>query len=111
MATSNPNANSVTIGKGRYAQGGTTEEFSSRLGWWERIIFEPSPDDITYTIRGGESGRADMIAYRMYQKATLAWVVLQYNNIVDPAVELQTGTVIKLPTPSRVALTITTASS
>jgi len=106
----NPNANSVSSGKGRYVQGGKTDEFSNRLGWWERIVFEPSPDDITYTVSSGESGRPDLIAYRLYQKATLGWVVLQFNNIVDPATELQTGTVITLPTPSRVSLTITTAS-
>lgn len=111
MSSQNSNANSVTTGKGRYTQGGTTEEFSNRLGWWERIIHERSPDDILYTINSGEAGRADLIAHRLYQKATLAWLVLQYNNIVDPSVELQTGTTIRLPTPSRVALTITTASS
>lgn len=106
----NPRANSIKVGKGRYIQGGKTDAFSNRLGWWERTVYEPAVDDITYTISGGESGRADLIAYRLYQQANLAWLVLQFNNIVDPATELQTGTIIQLPTPSRVALSLSTAS-
>lgn len=106
----NARANSVKTGRGRYAQGGLTDEFSNRLGWWERTTYESSYDDITYVVSGGESGRADLIAYRLYQQANLAWLVLQFNNIVDPIVELRVGTTIKLPTPSRVALSITTSS-
>lgn len=106
----NPRANSIKIGKGRYIQGGKTDAFSNRLGWWERVVYKPAFDDIAYTISGGEAGRADLIAYRLYQQANLAWLVLQFNNIVDPTVELQAGTTIQLPTPSRVALSISTAS-
>ena len=91
----------------RYTQGGITDTFGNRLGWWERAEIATSEDDIAYTISSGESGRADLIAFRLYKQAKLGWLVLQYNNIVDPATELTIGKTLTLPTPTRVALTIT----
>jgi len=96
-----------TDGANRYTQGGITDEFDRRLGWWERTKLVRSADDIQYTVSSAEAQRADLIAFRLYQQAKLGWLVLQYNNIVDPATELLTGTVLTLPTPTRVALTIT----
>lgn len=94
----------------RYFRGGTTDEYDNRLGWWERDKLERSPDDIQYVVSGGEVGRPDLIAYRLYQKSSLGWLILQYNNIVDPVTELTIGTTLTLPPPLRVALTIASIS-
>ena len=99
---------SVSDRFGRYVQGGETTVLQTRLGWWERTVIEQDDDDITYIIEQGEEGRADLIAFRIYQKPQLQWLVLQYNNIIDTVEQLKTGTVLRLPTQERVMLDIIT---
>lgn len=86
----------------RYVQGGTVERFPTRLGWWERRTFASSPTDIEVTIDRKYAQRPDLMAYDAYGKPWLAWVILQYNNIVDINEEFISGKVIKLPTNFRV---------
>jgi hypothetical protein len=95
---------------GRYTQGGEVENFNFRIGWWERTLIEESVDDIRYVISSANSGRPDLIAFQFYQRPGMAWLVMQYNSIVDPVVELTTGKVIVLPSPSRALTSITSAS-
>lgn len=106
MATVIKNSSSLD-GDNRYTQGGETEQFDNRMGMWERTVFERSSDDIQYIVSSAEQERPDLIAFRLYSQARLGWLVLQYNNIVDPATELVTGSKLVLPTPTRVALSIT----
>lgn len=96
-------ANSATS---RYTQGGTVDVYPTRLGWWERRVIPKSDSDVTITIQASEDRRPDLIAYNMYQRADLAWLVLQYNNIVDPEVELRAGAKLRLPTQRRVTLDV-----
>ena len=97
MATSSINKRSS-----RYVQGGTTTTFPQRLGWWERLVLETDDDDLFLTITNRQDRRADIIAFDIYGKANLAWLVLQFNNIVDENIELVAGKEIRLPTPDRV---------
>lgn len=90
------------VSTGRYVQGGNVESFSNRLGWWERRIFPSSIDDIKIIIPSKYSGRPDLLAAEIYGRATLMWVILQYNNIVDINTEFVVGKTIKVPTPKRV---------
>ena len=92
----------------RYVQGGLTDQYSNRAGWWERYPLEKRPDDIRHTITSTEAHRPDLIAYNEYGKATLQWLVLQYNAIVDQNTELNAGDVILLPTQRRVMIEIQT---
>lgn len=87
--------------KGRYNKGGTTTEYSDRLGWWERSNMTQSDTDITYILSSRLEGRPDLIAYTIYGNAYYWWVVMQYNHIVDPVTELVKGKAIVLPTPTR----------
>jgi len=87
---------------GRYVQGGTVEQLRDRLGWWERRIYAPSVTDIKLTITPRYAVRPDLLAYDVYGKATLAWVILLYNNIVDINLEFAEGKEILLPTRERV---------
>ncbi len=97
MATS-----SVNKRNSRYVQGGTTTTFPLRLGFWERLAMLSDDDDIFHTVTNRQDRRADIIADDVYGKPDLAWIVLQFNNIVDINLELQAGTEIRLPTPDRV---------
>jgi len=104
----NRTTNSTDNRYSRYVQGGSTDIYSKRLGWWERRKIIQQDDDFVVTILENEAARPDLISYRLYGKATYAWLVLQYNNIVDPVTELITGATIRMPARARLTLDIVT---
>ena len=92
----------------RYVQGGLTNIYKKRLGWWEKRKFELQDNDFVLTVQDYEVGRPDLISHRVYGKAMYAWLVLQYNNIVDPETELVAGAELVMPTQTRLVLDIIT---
>lgn len=90
----------------RYVNGGTTDIYTSRLGWWEKRELDFADDDIRFVIDKSTEARPDMISYQVYGKAMYYWVVLQYNNIIDLQEELLAGKEIRLPKFSRLILSI-----
>lgn len=98
----NVRPNSVDNKSGRYTQGGDTIVLEDRLGWWERTDIEERQDDDEFLVTSKYVGRPDLIAYDKWGKANLAWLVLQYNNIVDLTEELVEGTLLVLPSHRRV---------
>lgn len=87
---------------GRYVQGGETEVFEKRLGWWDRKeLPEPSINDTIYTIKPEEESRPDITSNKFYERADLDWFILQYNNIVDINEEYVVGKQIFLPSRTR----------
>lgn len=94
--------NSALNDRSRYVQGGTTDEFTRRLGWWERRVFLPRVDDFRYTILSSENKRPDLVARKFYGTESYMWLVLQFNNIVDIEEEFKAGQQIILPTEKRV---------
>lgn len=95
---------SVLKRKSRYVQGGKTELKRKRLGWWERNIDIPKNDvtDILVPISGKYVNRPDLISFDYYGDATLVWIILQYNDIIDVKEELTIGTEITIPSRDRV---------
>lgn len=110
-STKSKTTKSTNSASGRYVQGGSTEQYQNRIGWWERRTFERSSDDITITVTPRTAGRPDLIAFDIYEKANLQWFVLQYNNIVDINTEITPGTRLLLPTPARMQSTVMTQST
>jgi len=98
--------NVVNSRNSRYVQGGLSDRHPTRVGWWERKILEYQDTDYVIEIRPNESTRPDLVAYRIYNKPELAWLVLQYNNIVDVQTEFVTGVELRLPNQRRLALDI-----
>ena len=98
--------NSVLNKDSRYVNGGDTFVFPGRLGWWDRTPMTPANDDIIFTITPTYAGRPDKLAKQVYGKATLMWVILQYNNIVDVNEEFIEGAQIRLPTFTRLSVLI-----
>lgn len=90
----------------RYLNGGTTDVFPNRLGWWERRSIERDLSDIRVEVEPREAGRPDLMAFRLYNNAKLAWVILQANTIVDIEEEFTLGKTFIVPSPERVALDI-----
>jgi hypothetical protein len=88
-------------------QGGKTFiDNDNNVGWWERIVIEKSSDDILFNIPLGFKGRPDLISHYFYGKASLFWLVMQYNNIIDPELELVEGKELRLPSTDRVMVSI-----
>jgi len=102
------NTNSTNNRNSRLVQGGLTNIYSKRLGWWEKRKFNKQDNDFVVTVQPYEAARPDLISQRVYGKAVYAWLVLQYNNIIDPETELVAGAIITLPTQSRLILDIIT---
>lgn len=102
MATRNSTQNRIS----RYVQGGETDIYSTRLGWWERELesFQTRSDDLIVPIQPKHDKRPDKFAADYFGRSTLAWIVLQYNNIVDINEEFTAGRKIRVPLPSRVTL-------
>lgn len=92
---------SINNRDGRYVQGGRTHQLADRMGWWERTNLARSDTDVTVTIQSKYHRRPDKMAFDVYGKASLMWLILQYNNIIDINEEFVTGATIILPTPSR----------
>ena len=99
-----PLDNSLDNAKGRYTQGGDTETFRKRLGWWERDLDSLRRDDtdVQLTIAPKYDKRPDLLAADYFGSALLMWMVLQYNHIVDINEEFVAGVRISLPTTQRV---------
>lgn len=95
-------ASSLDNKRTRYTQGGTTERFTNRLGWWERKIMPKMDTDIEFLVSGKYVGRPSLIAKDVYGSDFYSWIVLQYNTILDIDTELTEGTIITLPAPDRI---------
>jgi hypothetical protein len=110
MAISTKNRTKISTDQrlSRYVQGGLTDKFSDRVGWWERFVWERQNDDIIHVISSIQDRRPSLVAKLFYGQERLTWLVLQYNNIVDIETEFRTGTEIRLPTQLRVFSQITT---
>lgn len=98
---------SVQNRESRYTQGGETDVYRQRLGWWERDAetFQHDASDLFITIPRAYDRRPDRLAFDYFGRASLQWLILQYNNIVDINEEFVAGKQIRVPDPSRVSLT------
>lgn len=92
--------------KSRYVHGGITDVYPTRLGWWSRRKLQKSDDDIFIVIDARSNRRPWIVADDYYGQHNLEWLILQYNNILDPNVEFVTGTTIRIPTAQRLGLEI-----
>lgn len=97
---------SVLNTSGRYVQGGITTQHPNRMGWWERTVTPQNDNDVFMEIPSIANKRPDILAFNYFGKANMAWLILQYNNIVDINVEFVTGKKIRLPSNSQALLSM-----
>lgn len=103
---------SVDDPNSRYVQGGLTDVYPNRLGWWERTAPQFATDDLLIqSLPPKYNTRPDLLAYDLYGKAVLAWVVLWYNTIVDINTEFVTGAQIRCPSSARLYSSILTSQT
>lgn len=94
--------NSTEIRKGRYVGGGQTEVNNKAIEWWERAKFSHDVSDSQFVIDAVFENRIDKIAYATLGDSSLAWLILQYNSILDPLTEIIPGRILRIPTKTRV---------
>lgn len=97
----------------RYAQGGNTDVFPNKLGWWERFDLTDNHDNdiVIDKLPKTYERRPDLLAFDIYGRSDYDWVILQYNNIVDIEEEFITGSQLVLPNKMRVNVDIMSNSS
>lgn len=88
----------------RYVQGGNTDIFSNRLGWWEQLDLKENQfnDIIISPLIAAYDKRPDLLSFAVYGRTDFEWVILQYNNIVDINEEFVTGATIIMPNKMRI---------
>jgi hypothetical protein len=89
----------------RIIQGGEYERSGSKISFWSKRtdILKNQNDDIEiFELPLQYHKRPDLLAYDLYGRSDLMWVILQYNSIVDIEEEFIAGANLKLPSRSRV---------
>lgn len=56
-----------------------------------------NPNDIYHRVQSNELNRLDLIAAKYYRNPLFWWVIAQANNIYDPLLPLDPGTIIRVP--------------
>jgi hypothetical protein len=104
------NKTSMRKKNSRMLQGGTTEVYKDRLGWYEKRTDVPKDqyDDIVFTITKKYEYKPWLVAQIFLDRADLEWLVLEYNDIVDIMQEFVVGRVINIPSRSRTNFSIIT---
>ena len=87
---------------GRYVLGGATEFSEQFIGWWERYEIEHDTSDLAYILEAKYENRVDLLAHAFYGDSKKAWMILQYNDILDPDLELIAGKVLLMPTLDKI---------
>jgi hypothetical protein len=92
----------------RMVRGGTATQIGNFIGPWEkREIPKDSVTDTKFTITLDYAYRPDKISAKLYGRDDFAWIILQYNNIVDINEEMGVGMVLIVPSYSRVLYNLT----
>lgn len=97
---------SLTRQHSRYVQGGDTQKFADRIGYWQRRIIPRHDTDETIILEAKYDRKPWLLAHDKYQDVELMWVILQYNTILDIETEFVAGVELRLPTATRLFMDI-----
>ena len=75
---------------------GDTPEYDLSSGDFQ-LLFKTTKKPRLYQLDKYEAGRPDLLAYKIYQNTQLWWILMKYNDIIDPFSELVEGFVLKVP--------------
>lgn len=59
--------------------------------------FNPKYGVVSYRVTESDLMRPDLISYRMYQTVEYWWLILLYNQVLDPFAELKVGDLLYIP--------------
>jgi hypothetical protein len=106
----NSKNSAYNLKNGRYVLGGTSEVGVQTLEWWSKAAVKRDPSDLVYFMERKYENRPDMLGYVFYGDPGLWWIIAQYNNILDPVVELVEGTLLLIPTLDRIKQVYSTSA-
>ena len=94
-------------------QGGETEVFKDRLGWYEKRtdIEKNRYDDTIFTLTKKYEHKPWLVSKMFLDREDLDWLVLEYNEIVDIMEEFVVGREIRIPSKNRTDFSILTKST
>lgn len=70
----------------------------------QQPVVLPAASDQIFTVVQGVENRLDKIAFRFYGTAKLWWAIAQVNNLVDPFMDVPTGTQLRIPDRARLPI-------
>lgn len=63
----------------------------------EQVEIPNHPNDIYHRIKSHEVTRLDILAHEYYKNPLLWWIIAQANDIYDPFISLEPGTILRIP--------------
>lgn len=74
-------------------------------GTRQLVKLPPHPSDLFHQVTDADSKRIDLIAWKYYHDVKLWWVIAEANDILNP-LELQVGTILRIPSYERVMMRV-----
>lgn len=99
--------NSLFLNSSRYVHGGDSETANNRIEWWDRKNFVLDATDQVYVIENIYEGNPQAISTVFYGDPRFWWFICQYNNVLDPSLEITAGRVLYIPLKERMTLMMT----
>ena len=92
----------------RYTNGIITTDRSGNnfLVLRQPLKLEVDNTDVLVTLNQNLITRPDLISYKAYGTTDFWWVIMEYNNIIDPLLDLKIGMILKIPELNRVIAAI-----
>ena len=75
------------------------------FGTRQLIKLSPHPSDTFHQVTDADSKRIDLIAYKYYKDVRLWWVIADANDVLNP-LELQVGSILRIPSYERVMMQV-----
>jgi len=75
---------------------GDTPELDLSSGDFQ-LMFKTTIKPRLYQLDSYEENRPDLISFKCYQNSQVWWILMKYNDIIDPFSELVSGVVLKVP--------------
>ena len=69
--------------------------------FWKRDVIPQALTDFNITLDAKYDQNPDLLSEDLYGTTKLEWLILQFNNIIDPWTEFRTGSTIRLMVKTR----------
>jgi hypothetical protein len=94
----------------RYRNTRVLKDLTSRMiffGVWRPPPIQTTLPEIIHMVTAEETGRPDLIAYRVYGNSSLFWAIALRNNIIFPLRDIRAGQRLFCPASEDVASALT----
>ena len=82
----------------------TDKNQNTFFGLWNKLELTADDFDEEITVKEKYIGALDKLSYELYGTEEYWWVIADFNNIIDPFLDMQVGDVIKVPSKNKIDL-------